>query len=198
MLGRPSPLFRSTRHSSQAILLGVTVLLVSSCDGAGGTTSPAGKDAPDPRFTVGSGSGPSPFTIPAPGGVAGNFAEFDKVKQISDKWQVELKNKGGLEVVVRSFAYAPGAYTGWHKHPGPVLITVVEGTLAFYEADAPCTPIVVHAGEGYVDDGGGHIGRNVGGTPARDITIYLVPPFTPVSGLRIDMPKAPPGAEACS
>jgi hypothetical protein len=119
------------------------------------------------------------------------------VKRKTKDWQVELKAKGGLEVVVRSFAYAPGSFTGWHKHPGPVLIQVVEGEVAFYEADAPCTPVIVRAGEGYLDTGEhGHIGRNLGAVPAKDITIYLAPPGTQVSQLRIDMPE-PPGAAAC-
>lgn len=189
MLPRQS-LHRATRHSARAALIGAAVLLASACDEPSRATSPT-KSTPALRFTAGQGSTPTLIGI-------GNYAEFDKVKRISDKWQVELKNKGGLEVVVRSFAYAPGSYTGWHKHPGPVLIQVIEGTVTFFEADHPCTPIVVHAGEGYVDTGEtGHIGRNLSGAPAKDVTIYLAPPGTPVSQLRIDMP-APPGADACS
>lgn len=183
-------LYRAAHQSARAVLLGAAALLVSSCDEPSRATSPTEKGAPDPRFTAGQGTTPTLIGV-------GNYAEFDKVKRISDKWQVELKNKGGLEVVVRSFYYATGAYSGWHEHPGPVLITVLEGTLTFFNADAPCTPIVVHAGEGYVDDGGGHIARNLSGASARDLAIYLAPPGTPVpSGLRIDIP-APPGADAC-
>jgi hypothetical protein len=78
-----------------------------------------------------------------------------------------------------------------------VLIQVVEGAVAFYEADAPCTPVIVRAGEGYLDTGEhGHIGRNLGAVPAKDITIYLAPPGTQVSQLRIDIPE-PAGAAAC-
>ncbi|HEY2066330.1 MAG TPA: hypothetical protein VGG84_10265, partial [Gemmatimonadaceae bacterium] len=115
------------------------------------------------------------------------------MKRISDDWQVQLKAQKGLEVIVRSFAYAPGSFTGWHQHPGPVLIQVIEGTVTFFEAAHPCTPIVVSAGHGYLDAGDGHIGRNLSGAPAKDITIYLAPPGTQVSQLRIDMPE-PAGA----
>ena len=184
-------LYRATCHSTRAVLLGATVLLVISCDEPGRAVSPTGTGALESRFTVGQGSTPT-FIGQA------TYRELDKVKRISDKWHVELKAKGGLEVVVRSFAYSPGSYTGWHKHPGPVLIQVVEGTVTFFEADDPCTPIVVRAGEGYLDSGEhGHIGRNLSGAPAKDVTIYLAPPGTQVSQLRIDMP-APPGAAACS
>ena len=68
----------------------------------------------------------------------------------------EAKAKSHVDIVVRQHTYAPFAYTGWHAHPGPVFITVVEGTLTFYEADDPtCSPIYVSAGQGYVDTGRG-------------------------------------------
>jgi hypothetical protein len=126
------------------------------------------------------------------------YTDLDKVKRITKDWHVELKAKGGLEVVVRSFDYPVGSATVWHTHPGPVLIQVVEGTVTFFEADDPCTPIVVHAGEGYLDSGEhGHIGRNLSGAPAKDVTVYLAPPGTQVSQLRTEIPP-PPGAAACS
>jgi hypothetical protein len=143
-----------------------------------------------PRLTLGQGSTPT-FIGQA------TYADVDKVKRKAKDWSVELKARGGLEVVVRSFAYAPGSFTGWHQHPGPVLIQVIEGTVTFFEADDPCRPVVVSAGQGYLDTGEhGHIGRNLTGAPAKDITIYLAPPGTQVSQLRIDIPE-PPGAAAC-
>lgn len=184
-------LSRATRHPAHAALVGIAALLVSSCDEPSRTVSPTGIGAAEPRFTVGQGSTPEYIG-------QGTHTDLDKVKRITKDWHVELKAKGGLEVIVRRFAYDPGSYTGWHKHPGPVLIQVIQGTVTFFEADDPCTPIVVHAGEGYLDDGvQGHIGRNLSGAPAKDVTVYLAPPGTQVSQLRIDMP-APPGAEACS
>jgi hypothetical protein len=175
----------------RVLLLGVAVLLASSCGDPSRPASPAAPGATEPRFTLGQGSTPTNI------GQA-TYTDLEKVKRKTKDWSVELKAKGGLEVIVRSFAYNPGSYTGWHKHPGPVLIQVVEGTVSFFEADDPCTPIVVRAGEGDLDDGvHGHIGRNLSGAPAKDVTIYLAPPGTQVSQLRIDMP-APSGAEACS
>ena len=49
--------------------------------------------------------------------------------------------KEPTDIVVRRHVYAAGSSTGWHTHPGPVFITVVEGELTFYEYDDPtCTP----------------------------------------------------------
>lgn len=84
--------------------------------------------------------------------------------------------KAPTDIVVRQHAYEPGSSTGWHTHPGPVFITVVEGTITFYEYDDPnCAPVVVEAGEGYVDTGRGHIARNETDQPARDVTVIIAP-----------------------
>ena len=78
--------------------------------------------------------------------------------------------------MVRRHDYLPGSTTGWHTHPGPVFITVLEGQVTFYEYDDPdCTPKVVSAGQGYVDTGHGHIGRNQTGAPANDVTVIFAP-----------------------
>jgi hypothetical protein len=93
---------------------------------------------------------------------------------------LKIQAKNPLDVVVRTHEYAANSSTGWHTHPGPVLITVVEGQVTFYEYDDPtCTPTVVPAGQGYVDTGHGHIGRNETGQPAKDITVFFAPVALP-------------------
>jgi len=99
-------------------------------------------------------------------------------------------SKGPIDIVVRTHDYAPGSSTGWHSHPGPVFITVLEGKVTFYEKDDPtCTPKVVSKGEGYVDTGRGHIGRNESGAPAKDVTVFFAPVSLPFRG---ELPAAAP------
>jgi hypothetical protein len=106
----------------------------------------------------------------------GTFAEFKGMSNPANGGLVKLEAKGPVDVVVRRHDYAAGGYTGWHSHPYPVLITVTSGTLTFYEYDDPtCTPIVVSAGQGYVDSGHGHMGRNETGQLATDISVILAP-----------------------
>ena len=106
----------------------------------------------------------------------GTFEPFQVKTDPHSLIDFQAKAKSHVDVVVRQHTYAPGAYTGWHAHPGPVFITVAEGTLTFYEADdRSCTPIVVTAPNGYVDTGRGHIARNESGQPARDISVILAP-----------------------
>ena len=80
--------------------------------------------------------------------------------------------KRPIDVVVRRHEYQAGGSTGWHAHPYPVFITVTSGEVTFYEYDDPsCTGTVVKAGQGYVDSGHGHIGRNESGQPAVDVSV---------------------------
>lgn len=95
----------------------------------------------------------------------------------------EAKAKSHLDMVVRTHDYAVGGSTGWHTHPGPVFISVLQGEVTFYEADDPtCTPHVVRAGQGYVDTGSGHLGRNESGQPAKDVTVIMAPVNLPFRG----------------
>jgi quercetin dioxygenase-like cupin family protein len=104
---------------------------------------------------------------------------FDRFKVMSDPADGGLfkaEAKGPIDMVVRRHEYTPGGSTGWHAHPYPVFVTVVSGTLTFYESDDPtCTPSVVTAGHGYVDSGHGHIGRNETDQPAVDISVIMAP-----------------------
>ena len=95
--------------------------------------------------------------------------------------EFEAEAKPAIDLVVRRHDYVPSSTvpvptTGWHSHPGPVFITVKEGTLTYYEYDDPnCTPHVVSAGQGFVDNGRGHIVRNESGQPAQDVSVILAP-----------------------
>lgn len=85
------------------------------------------------------------------------------------------KSDPAIDVEVDTHVYNPLANTGWHKHPGPVYITVTSGTLTFYEYDDPtCSPKVYTKGQGFVDYGSGHIGVNQDATtPASDVTVAI-------------------------
>lgn len=95
----------------------------------------------------------------------------------------QAKAKSHFDMVVRAHDYAVGGSTGWHTHPGPAFINVIQGQVTFYEADDPiCTPHVVSAGQGYVDTGHGHLGRNESGQPAKDVSVILAPVNLPFRG----------------
>jgi hypothetical protein len=110
----------------------------------------------------------------------GVFKDF-KVKSIPDSpVDFQVKAKSPVDVVVRKHDYAIGSHTGWHSHPGPVFITVTQGTLTYYVYDDPtCTPHTVSAPNGFVDDGRGHMVRNESGQPAQDMSVIIAPTPAP-------------------
>ncbi len=114
-----------------------------------------------------------------PKGVTPNVigrATFDAFDLQSDPLALSAQAKGLVDIIVRTHDYAPGSSTGWHSHPGPIFIQVIEGQVTFYERDDPtCTPKLVSKGQGYVDTGKGHIGRNESGMPAKDVAVIFAP-----------------------
>jgi hypothetical protein len=113
-------------------------------------------------------------------GTDGRFMEDTDEKQAPFHYMA--KAHPAIDMEVDTHIYAPVASTGWHKHPGPVYITVTSGELTFYEYDDPtCSPHVYKAGEGFVDFGNGHIGINHDpNKSASDVTVaitYVGGPF---------------------
>jgi hypothetical protein len=66
---------------------------------------------------------------------------------------IHLKTKGPVEVKTTYSRVAPtGALLGWHRHNGPVIVTVTIGTITIL--DAACQPFDLGAGQAYVESPG--------------------------------------------
>jgi hypothetical protein len=106
----------------------------------------------------------------------GTYEEFKESSVQDSPVEFKAKTKTPIDVVVRRHDYLVGSTTGWHAHPGPVFITVTQGQLTYYLYDDPeCKPHVVNVGQGFVDDGRGHIVRNESGQPAQDVSVIVAP-----------------------
>lgn len=163
-----------------AVMIAVAI---TACDDAGRPVGPGHLSPGDARFTAGSGTQST---------LAGRstFAEPFRVKRKSGEWEIEAEAPNAVDVAVQTITFQPGSQSGWHRHPGPVFIQVVSGTMTFYESDDPtCSPVVRSAGQGYLDTGEhAHIARNESGAPAQNVVTYFAPPG---AALRID--AAAPG-----
>jgi quercetin dioxygenase-like cupin family protein len=106
----------------------------------------------------------------------GQFGEIE-AKTLSSDWQARISTKGETDVHVIENRIAPGGSFGWHSHPGPSLVVVKTGALTLYRGDDPtCTPTVIPAGSGFVDDGGDvHLVRNEGSVEAVVYVTSLTP-----------------------
>jgi quercetin dioxygenase-like cupin family protein len=98
--------------------------------------------------------------------------------------------RSGAHVATVTFA-ANGGSSGWHHHPGLVLVVVQSGEVTFY--DKKCRPEVHKAGESFVEtsDAPG-LAKNHGAVDAVVQATFIVPSSTPPSPptpLRIDDPQ---------
>lgn len=102
---------------------------------------------------------------------------------------IKLQSKSALAFVTATVTIDPLGSSGWHSHPGLVLVTVTSGTVTFYEAD--CSSKVHATGTSFVEsDGDTGLARNESATtPAVVYVTYIVPAKTPNTGLRIDKPN---------
>jgi len=88
----------------------------------------------------------------------------------------------------------PGGSTGWHHHPGVVMVSVASGTVTEY--DEECHPTVIQAGQGFVESRDEvHLVRNHSKADAVLYVTFIVPTSTSPEGLLIDEPR-PKGCNA--
>lgn len=59
-------------------------------------------------------------------------------------------------VVVAKVTWEPAGTTGWHTHPGPVIVNIAEGELAVRNA-SDCVVRQYVAGEAFIDPGQGNV-----------------------------------------
>ena len=121
----------------------------------------------------------------------GNAGIFDVFSQ-ADGYNARLRSTSNTDVVVSNVVVVPGGTSGWHSHPGPVIIVVKTGALTFYTPDhhGNCSAVVYQAGGAYFEKGGEvGVAINEGHVDATLTVSFLVPAG---AATRIDQP-APGG-----
>jgi quercetin dioxygenase-like cupin family protein len=123
--------------------------------------------------------------------VNGHFGTLD-IKTENNKvgrWGMILKTKDDTDVGTDSLTLGGGGSTGWHNHPAAVMVTVVEGSINWYNgSNAMCPPTTYSAGQSFVEEA--LVIHNVinasMGNQAKFIAIRINPTGVP---FRIDQPK---------
>ena len=133
----------------------------------------------------------TPATVPGFSGTTlakATYGEiFSHVHTIPASWQELIQTKGASDLYVQENTWDPNLCrgctpsTGWHTHPGPSFIVVMQGSVTAYDGDDPtCMPHVYTAGtadNAFIDPGGGHVHliRNETGSVAKTIAVQLIP-----------------------
>lgn len=95
----------------------------------------------------------------------------------------KLITTGPTSFTVQDVSYFPGGHTGWHSHPGILLVTVTEGSIQWYNSN--CEGTVYNVGDSFTETTETHYFRNVGSINARIMVTYVLAPGQP---RRIDQP----------
>ncbi len=103
--------------------------------------------------------------------------------------EVKFQTKAPVDVVTQTITFGAPSTSGWHSHPGVVLVSITSGSLVRY--DEHCSATVHAAGSAFVESGD-HAGlvRNESSTTAATVHVtYVVPAGTSNANLRIDQPN---------
>lgn len=124
--------------------------------------------------------------------VRASFVDSTDVKfKVKGQSQEVINVNNARDTVMQQIVIAPGGYTGWHSHPGPVVVLIKSGQMSFYDGDDPtCTVRTYSAGEAFIDSGQGHVhnARNESQSQNLELwaTYFDVPPG---ASPRIDAPN---------
>jgi quercetin dioxygenase-like cupin family protein len=104
----------------------------------------------------------------------------DTIHLNSDR--IKLQTKDPTVVRVASVVFAAGGTSGWHHHPGFVIVTVKTGSVTVWKAD--CSQTTYGAGSAFIESGDepGQVTSTGGET---GYVTYVVPNVTPLV-FRID------------
>ena len=181
----------------QHTLIGLTATAVFVACEESTTRQQSRPSITEPSLTVASGFVSTP--------VARGSSDAFHIRS-TDGFDVEIKAKDSTDFAVSNVVVAPGGTSGWHSHPGPVIVVVKTGTITFYRAgkhggqngddanggngvNAPiCSRTDYPAGSAFLEvPAPGHVmlARNEGTTEATVTATYFAPPR---AALRIDQP----------
>ncbi len=128
-----------------------------------------------------------PTTVPV-----GFLATHNQITDIPNRAFVRIAKRNNIQAHIQHLQVGPNGALPWHTHPGPVVVTVVSGTLIFEDAhEGECRQRTYEAGTGFVDRGFGHIHRAIGGPEgAHFYATFLLPRRAETQTTLADAPKA--------
>lgn len=128
-------------------------------------------------------------TVFARAGFADPVSIKIKLNESDEPGTAVLHVRDAQDTVIQQIVFGPGGHTGWHSHPGPVVVVVTQGELTLYSGeDSTCTGRTYSAGQAFIDRGQGHV--HIGRASATGNTVLWVTYFDVPAGqpFRIDAP----------
>ena len=108
-------------------------------------------------------------------------ANFDQTVHLNSD-RVKFQTKDPTDVRVARVDIAPGGYSGWHHHPGIVIVTVAQGAVTFTHSDCSSKTYGPGQPDGAVFVEGGDEpaqASNQGTTPVISYATFIAPHVAP-------------------
>jgi len=105
-----------------------------------------------------------------------------------EHFRVELETEGPSTITTQDGSVAAGGHNGWHSHPGMVVVTLISGSITWY--DENCVPINYKAGDSWTEGSQIHAYRVTSTTAIHTMALFII---AQGQGYRIDQP-----APACA
>jgi hypothetical protein len=119
-------------------------------------------------------------------------ANFDQTVHLNSD-RVKFQTKDPTDVRIQKLEFSAGSFSGWHHHPGVVIVTVESGSLTLWESDCSSQTYGPGLPNGAVFAEGGDSPQQV--TSAAGATVYAVfvapsndPPITRVEDDAVSCP----------
>jgi quercetin dioxygenase-like cupin family protein len=113
-----------------------------------------------------------------------------KVSVPSVQRLMACSGSGACDIAFQQLTFSPGAHTGWHTHPGPTFVAVVQGEGTLYHGIAGCPAHKYAAGSGFFQPSSEvHNFRNETAGTVVLHAFYILPPGTPNTAIRTDQPQ---------
>jgi hypothetical protein len=97
-------------------------------------------------------------------------ANFDHTAQLNSDG-VKFQTKDATDVRIQKLVFDPGGFSGWHHHPGIILVSVESGAVTLWNSDCSSTTYGPGLPDGAVFVEGGD--DPVQATSAAGATIYV-------------------------
>jgi quercetin dioxygenase-like cupin family protein len=96
---------------------------------------------------------------------------FTVTNAAGDRWHLRLSTSGPSNFYVQDFIVGPHGYSGWHHHPGVLMLTVTEGSIDWYDGD--CNKTTYTAGQSFTESNAVHDLVNSGSVNAHVFGAYI-------------------------
>jgi hypothetical protein len=118
-------------------------------------------------------------------------ANFDHTVHLNSD-RVKFQTKGATDVRVQRLVFDPGDSSGWHHHPGVVLVTVESGSVTLTQSDCSSVTYGPNEPAGAVfAEGGDEPVLATSATGATNYVVFVVPDGEPFRIDDHDFPGCP-------